>query len=92
MLNNDTDSDGDTLTAMLMSGPTQATEFSFDSDGSFAYPGLHGTRDSSPTKHSTAPSKAMKQPLRYSSQASKYRRSMSTAAVIAAVWTRPSAR
>jgi large repetitive protein len=37
VLANDTDADGDTLTAVLVSGPANASSFTFNADGSFDY-------------------------------------------------------
>src|SRR5207253_2672264 len=37
VLTNDTDADGDTLTAELVSGPTHAATFTLNPDGSFSY-------------------------------------------------------
>jgi VCBS repeat-containing protein len=37
VLGNDTDADGDPITASLVSGPAHATSFSFNADGSFSY-------------------------------------------------------
>ncbi|MGQ9574251.1 MAG: Ig-like domain-containing protein [Thermoguttaceae bacterium] len=37
VLGNDSDPDGDPLTAVLMAGPSHATSFTFNADGSFSY-------------------------------------------------------
>ncbi|HYC60233.1 MAG TPA: Ig-like domain-containing protein, partial [Thermoanaerobaculia bacterium] len=37
VLGNDTDADGDPITATLVSGPSNAASFTFNSDGSFSY-------------------------------------------------------
>ena len=37
VLTNDTDHDGDTLTAAIVTGPTHAASFSLNADGSFTY-------------------------------------------------------
>ncbi len=37
VLTNDTDADGDTLTAILVSGPSHADAFTLNSDGTFSY-------------------------------------------------------
>ena len=37
VLGNDTDADGDVLSASLVSGPSHAIDFAFNSDGSFSY-------------------------------------------------------
>ncbi|QDS96627.1 hypothetical protein FF011L_54390 [Roseimaritima multifibrata] len=37
VLNNDSDAEGDTLTASLVSGPTNAASFTLNADGSFSY-------------------------------------------------------
>ena len=45
VLNNDSDSDGGTLTAAVVTGPTHAAAFMLNSDGSFSYTpvtGYHG--------------------------------------------------
>ena len=42
VLANDTDPDGDALTAVLVSGPAHALDFSFNSDGSFSYQRIAG--------------------------------------------------
>jgi hypothetical protein len=37
VLTNDTDVEGNTLTAVLVSGPTKASSFSLNADGTFSY-------------------------------------------------------
>lgn len=42
VLSNDTDADGNALTAALVTGPSHALSFVFNSDGSFSYTGTDG--------------------------------------------------